>query len=175
MFTNPQRTLPLIGVESGMRVADFGSGSGAYVVECAHAVGLDGHVYAVDIQKNLLDTVVAEAERSGYRNITPIWTDMEKEGFTKLNENTLDLVIISNTLFQLKNKTPMFFEAARVLVSGGRLAVIDWEDSFGSMGPQVNMLVGKQDVLDMASQAGLSLEEEFNPGEHHYGLVFSKQ
>lgn len=175
MFTSPTHVVPQIGIREGMKVADFGSGSGAYVVELAHQVGYDGKVYAVDIQKELLDGVVREAERAGYRNIVPVWADLEKIESTKLQSGSLDVVLISNLLFQIKNKGALLKEAARITKQNGKVVVVDWEDSYGGMGPQKDAVVYKEDALAFAEEAHLGLLEEFSPGEHHYGLILTKQ
>lgn len=174
MFTSPSRTVPLIGIKPGMKVVDFGAGSGAYAVELAHAVGIDGHVYAVDIQKELLDGVVREAERAGYRNITPVWADLEKVEGTKLGSGSVDVVLVSNLLFQIKNKEALFVEASRILKPDGRVIVIDWQDSFNNMGPQKGTLVPRETAIELAEKARLVFRESFDPGDHHYGLVFDK-
>jgi tRNA A58 N-methylase Trm61 len=49
-FAHPPRNVAEFGISPGMSVADFGSGSGAYVLLLAEALSGSGHVYAVDIQ-----------------------------------------------------------------------------------------------------------------------------
>ena len=170
-FAHPRRNVAALGVEPGMAVADFGSGSGVYVLHIAEALENHGRVYAIDVQQDLLKRVKNEAHRRGFKNVEVIWTDLERAGSSKLTDKTLDLVLISNLLFQLENKGAVLAEAWRILKPAGRLAIIDWSESFGGMGPQKADVVGKDAALALAKENGFELQREFSAGAHHYGLI----
>ncbi len=170
-FAHPKRNVGALGVEPGMSVADFGSGSGIYVLHIAEALENIGHVYAIDVQRDLLQRVKNEAHRRGFKNVDVIWTDLERPGSSKLADQTLDLVLISNLLFQIENKDALFVEAWRILKPKGKLAIIDWSESFGGMGPQKADVVGKDAALALARKNGFELQREFSAGAHHYGLI----
>jgi len=155
-----------------MSVADFGSGSGIYVLHIAEALEHSGRVYAIDVQQDLLKRVRNEAHRRGFKNVDVIWTDLEHAGASKLADQTLDLVLISNLLFQVQNKAAVLTEAWRILKPKGRLAVIDWSESFGGMGPQKADVVSKEKALMLARENGFELQREFAAGAHHYGMIF---
>lgn len=163
----------MLGIEPGMKIADFGAGSGAYVNLIAEALLGSGTVYAVDIQKDLLRRIKNEATKRGHKNVEIIWGDVEEEGGSKLG-SVLDLVLISNLLFQVRDKTGVMLEAARALRSGGRIAIIDWSESFDGMGPQEEAVVTKEDAYEYARKTGLTFVREFSAGAHHYGLIFRK-
>lgn len=171
-FAHPRRNIAALGVEPGMSVADFGSGSGIYVLHIAEALQNSGHVYAIDIQRDLLKRLKNEAHRSGFKNVEIIWTDLEGAGSSKIADGKLDLVLVSNLLFQIENKNAIFREARRIVRPNGRLAVIDWRESFGGMGPQKEDVVTKEAAEMLAREAGFALEREFPAGAHHYGLIF---
>ena len=157
-----------------MRVADFGSGSGAYVLAVAQHLKGSGHVFAIDIQKDLLRRTKNEAEKAGYKNVEVLWGDLEAPNGSKIADNALELVLISNLLFQVDDKRAIIAEAKRVLRPAGRLIVIDWSESFDGMGPHQDDVVKKTDVLNLARSVELSFVEEFEAGAHHYGLIFRK-
>lgn len=173
-FAHPVQNVVALGVQPGMQVADFGSGSGAYVLALAEALAGNGRVYALDIQKDLLRRTHNEALKRGYTNVEIVWGDLEKKGGSKMIDELLDLALISNLLFQVEDKQAVVTEAARVLRPNGRLAVIDWSESFGGMGPQKEDIVPKTDVLTFAREAGLTFVNEFAAGAHHFGLLFRK-
>ena len=56
-FSEPKKNLERFGLEEGMRVADFGSGSGHYTLAASELVGESGLVYAIEIQQLLLKKV----------------------------------------------------------------------------------------------------------------------
>lgn len=175
-FAHPRRNVAALGVEPGMSVADFGSGSGEYVLHIAEALAHSGHVYAIDVQRDLLQRTKNEAHRRGYKNVEVIWADLERAGASKIADHKLDLVLISNLLFQIENKAAVLAEAARIVRPHGRLAIIDWAESPPAggrgMGPQKADVVSKDAALELARGAGLELQREFPAGAHHYGLIF---
>lgn len=171
-FAHPKRNVAALGVEPGMSVADFGSGSGIYVLHIAEELLHSGRVYAIDVQRDLLRRVKNEANRRGFKNVDVIWTDLEHPGSSKLADKTLDLVLISNLLFQVENKAAVLAEAWRVLKPSGRLAIIDWAESFGGLGPVKTDVVPKEKALTLAKESGFEFQREFSAGAHHYGLIF---
>jgi ubiquinone/menaquinone biosynthesis C-methylase UbiE len=173
-FAHPPRNVAAFGISPGMSVADFGSGSGAYVLLLAEALAGSGHVYAVDIQKDLLRRTYNEAKRRGFHDVKVLWGDLERPGGSKIADNVLDLVLISNLLFQVEDKAMLVAEAHRVLKHGGRLVIIDWAESFGGMGPQKADVVTKGAATALAMDSGFVFDKEFAAGAHHYGLIFHK-
>ncbi len=170
-FAHPPRNVDALGVAPGMTVADFGSGSGAYVFAIANRLSNEGHVYAIDVQQDLLRRIKNEAHKKGYKNVEIIWSDIEKEGGSKMAKQHLDLVLVSNLLFQVEHKDVALREAWRILKPKGRLAIIDWSESFGGMGPVKKDVVRKEKALELAESAGFELMSEFDAGAHHYGLI----
>ena len=162
-----------------MTVADFGAGIGHYTLEVAKHLRNEGHVYAIDIQHELLKRLRTEAHKRGYTNVEIVWGDIEKEGASKLADKHADFVIMSNLLFQLDAKEPPFAEAHRILKIDGRLVVIDWSESppaGGSrMGPVRKHIVEKKAARSFAEAAGFDFSREFAAGAHHYGLIFVKR
>jgi len=174
-FVNPGEVIHLLELKEGSQFADFGSGSGAYVLAAAPLVGQTGTVYAVDIQKDLLLKLKQGVADSGNTNVRFLWCNFEEVGATQLPDNSLDIVVISNTLFQLENKGGALKEAKRVLKDAGKLYLIDWSESYKGMGPDKDLVVIKSNALDFATASGFVLQGEFNPGEHHYGLILNKK
>jgi len=157
-----------------MVVVDFGAGSGSYAIEAAKIVAPNGRVYAIDIRKEPLDRLRADARDSGLSNIEIIWGDIEQAGGAKLADQLAEVVIISNVLFQARSMYTVALEAKRVLKQGGRIMVIDWNESVGGLGPLPSEIIPAEEVKKSFGSAGLSFVSEFPAGDHHYGLIFSK-
>lgn len=173
-FSNPMHNVRRLGLREGMHVADFGTGSGAYTLALAEAVGTSGKVYAVDVQRDLLTRVQNEVTQKGYENVEIVWGDIENAEGARIRDTALDAVVLSNTLFQLQNKITAVKEAWRVLKPGGILAVIDWSDSFGGMGPARNAVITQAEATLLCTDNGFAFKREFPAGDHHYGLLFVK-
>ncbi len=174
-FVNPAEIIHLLELKEGSTFADFGSGSGAYVLAAAPLVGQSGQIYAIDIQKDLLLKLKQDVTNAKHNNVKFLWCDFEELGATKLTNDSLDVIIISNTLFQLESKIGALKEAHRVLKNAGKLFIIDWSESYKGMGPEQSLIVDKGNALDLITASGFVLQNEFNPGEHHYGLICIKK
>lgn len=157
-----------------MHVADIGVGSGAYVFFAARAVGTDGRVYAIDINKTLLSRVASHADDLHLTNIDVLWGNAELSNGIKLADGAVDAVIASNILFQIEHKEDFAAEVARILRHSGRLLLIDWKDSFGGLGPHPDHVVTEDVARTLFEHAGFTFEKDIDGGEYHYGFIFKK-
>lgn len=174
MFLEPAKAIAQFELDPGMKVVDLGSGSGFYSYAIAKVVGKTGKVYAVDVQKELLDRVVTEGHKNRVTNIEVIWGDIEKLNGTKLASGTMDAALLANTLFQVENKRECAKEIYRILKPGGKLMVIDWSDSFGGLGPPIDHVVLAPKARGLFEYAGFSYQKDIAAGAHHYGMIFTK-
>jgi len=172
MFTNPEQNILHLGLSEGMRVADFGAGSGAYSKACSQKVGYTGKVYAIEVQKDLLKRLETDIKSWGITNIDCIWGDIEKKNGTKISDNSMDAVIISNVLFQADDKLGLIDEAKRVLKKGGKVLLIEWSESFSGMGPAPEHIVTESMAKELFEKRGFKLEESISTSPHHYGIIF---
>lgn len=171
-FAHPPRNIHALGIQGGMVVVDFGAGSGAYTLGMAERLQGSGYVYAIDVQQELLRRIKNEAHRQHLKNVETIWSDLESPGGSKIADHHADLVLISNLLFQVEHKEAVLAEAWRILDARGHLAIIDWSDSYGGMGPHKKEVVKKERALELADTNGFEFVKEFDAGAHHYGLMF---
>jgi len=175
MFSDPIKNIAQFGLEEGMKVADFGAGSGAYAIAAAKRVGGSGRVFAVDVQSDLLVNLKNLTSEKKIENIEIIRGDIDEQNGSKLNNESLDAVIVSNILFQSENKTTLVGEVLRVLKKGGRALVIDWSDSYGGMGPAPKDIIVKEAARKIFDEAGFEFERDIDAGEYHYGIIFIKK
>jgi ubiquinone/menaquinone biosynthesis C-methylase UbiE len=172
MFSEPAANLSKLGLTDGMKVVDLGAGSGFYSYEAAKRVGSSGRVYAVDVQKDLLERLRSNGATQGIRNIEVVWGNAEKIGGTKLREGIADAVIASNILFQIEKPDEFCLEIKRILKSGGKVLVVDWSD-VSPIGPKTVFPAMKAQML--FEKSGFKFDQSFGAGDHHYGLVFVRQ
>lgn len=170
-FADPEKNIEALGLYEGMIVADLGAGVGAYTIPLAEKVGDTGRVYAVEVQKDFLTNIKNTAVSRGLKNVELLWGDIERLGGTKIKDESVDAVVVSNVLFLADDKKGLIREARRILKVGGKVLVIDWSDSFNNLGPTPEMVVTEDAARGLFEAEGLVFKNNINAGEHHYGFV----
>ncbi len=173
MFIKPQEVVSNLVLSTGMVVGDFGIGSGAFTEELAREVGKEGKVYAVDIQKNLLERVRKHFLEININNTEFIFGDLENKNGSKLADNSLDLVLLSAIFFQVDNDENLAQEAVRVVKPGGRIVVIDWKESFTGIGPSPDLIFNEHKAIQLFSKFNTEIIQRLEKvGKYHYGVIF---
>ena len=175
MFTQPQEVIAQFDIVPGMSVADFGVGSGHGVEALSRAVGTNGTVFAIDIQKEILNRLRNDLVQKGIGNVEIVWGDIEHPRGTKLRDQSVDRVVMTNTMFQLEDKVASITEMTRIMKPDGKVLFVDWTDSFNGMGPAQESVLTKEKATELFEINGYSVDHEVVTGEHHYGLVFRKK
>ncbi|HEY4511970.1 MAG TPA: methyltransferase domain-containing protein [Candidatus Paceibacterota bacterium] len=169
MFSDPIKNLDQFNVDPSMHVADMGAGSGFYTIEAAKRVGSSGRVYAIEVQKDLLPKLKANAAHAHLFNVEVLWGDIEKLGGTRLRDACVDRVIVSNILFQVEHKEDFSKEVRRIIKQNGKILVVDWSE-VSPLGPKT--LVPEVVAKALFEKAGFIFERTIRAGDHHYGMVF---
>lgn len=171
MFTDPIKNLNALGLREDDIVADLGAGTGYYSL-FAGALVAKGKVYAVELDKNYLETIKHKVKESHIKNVEIIWGNIEKIGGTKLADGIADAVIVSNVLFSIEDKQAFMEEIKRILKPGGKVLLVDWrEDSV--MGSRIT--IPKAKSLGIFEKAGFALARDIDAGNHHYGMILNKK
>lgn len=172
MFSDPEKVIEQIKVGEGMTVADFGSGAGFYTLALAKKVGPYGRVFAIDAHPEYLRRVKNEAVKSGHQQVEVIQGNLETSKGSGLVSASIDRIVIANTLFTLENLDEIVLEAKRVLKHDGKVVVIDWNESYGQIGPHPDYVVSKDVARSVFEKEGFHLESFVDAGSHHYGMLY---
>ncbi len=172
-FSSPHESVLQVGLREGMKVGDFGAGSGHYARAAAAVVGRSGKVYAIDVQEDILKHLKLNTHERHAHVIETIWGDIEKPGGTHLRDTSLDAVLLANALFQVEHRANLLAEIRRVLKPSGKLMVVDWAGSYGGMGPVAEQVVSEHEAEDLFINGGFHKVKSFRAGPHHYGILFT--
>lgn len=173
-FMHPERIIAKLEIRPGMIIADFGAGGGYFTIPAARIAGENGKVYAIDVQKQTVNLIRSKANLEHLLNVETVWADLERPQGSHLPAESVDAVIVANILFQAEAKHEVLAEAWRVVKSGGRLAILEWDETSFPAGPPPEKRMTKGLARRMAEGVGFKLEKEFEAGSHHYGLLFKK-
>lgn len=170
-FLNPRQIIGRLELRSNMTAADFGSGSGGWVIPLAKRLE-EGLVYAIDILKEPLSALESRAKIEKISNIRTIRADVESKQGSTLQDSSVDVALLTNLLFQVEDKKAVFEEVRRILKKGGKILAVDWKEQ-SLLGPKQGRILEKE-VKNIAQEFGLNLEKEFSASQYHWGLIFSK-
>lgn len=171
---SPPQMLEACHLQMSDTVADFGAGSG-FMAKALSSIVTNGNVFAIEINRDLVSRIDHEAKDNGLKNLHPMWGDIEIIGGSKLADESVDFVVLSNILFQLDDKNGALKEAYRVLKPGGRILVVDWSESFAGLGPTNQRVFSKEQAETLMSKDGFTkLSDNLPAGEHHYAIIFKK-
>lgn len=172
-FIKPEEVLNRLELREGMKAADLGCGAGFFVFPAAKIVGDKGLVYAVDVQKSALSAVEDKAALEGVENIVRlVWANLEIAGSTKIPNDSLDLALLIDVLFQNQKPEEIIKEAKRITKNTGKIVIIDWKLKELPFGPLPDQRISEQKVKKMAAALGLNLAESWDPSPYHYCLVY---
>ena len=172
---SPNKVIEHIPIWDGIEIADFGCGSGIFTIELAKALKNNGRILAIDIQEKPLMFLMENAKRQNVTNILNTKVcNLETRTLGSSFQNTIDVVVIVNALFQIKNKENVIKEAKRILKTNGFLIVVDW-DSYKIPMNENLFPVKKDELIEKIKTIGFNLKEGLKLSNTHFGLIFIKQ
>ena len=171
MFSDPIKNLKAFGLRDDNIVADLGAGTGFYSVGTGQIV-TRGKVYAIEINKDFLETIKHKVKDAHLDNVEIIWGDIEKRGGTKLADGVVDAVIASNVLSQVEDKEKFIEETKRILKPHGKALIIDWSPDSSVI--SLKRAIAKSVAQTMFEKKGFTVERTVDAGAHHYGIIVSK-
>ena len=113
------RLIEALQPRPGERVLEIGPGTGYYTFEMAGRLD-GGQVDIFDIQQEMIDHVMREADRRGVTNVVPALGDAQALPYS---DDSFDAVVLITVLGEIPDQDRALGEVTRVLKPGGRLIV----------------------------------------------------
>ena len=110
-----------VGIKPGFHVLDYGCGPGSYVIPLAELLGKSGKIYALDIHPLAIQRVQNIASKKQLTDVKTICSDCK----TGLPDNSIDVVLLYDTLHVLSDPDRVLEELHRVLKPDGILSFSD--------------------------------------------------
>jgi len=114
--------MALLGVRSGMAVADIGAGSGYYVARLARRVGETGLVFGQDIMPRYLRYLRERVDRD---ELTNVRLALGEPHDPRLPRNSLDLVTMIHMYHEIEQPFGLLTNLVPSLRPGARIAILD--------------------------------------------------
>lgn len=154
-----------LGVKRGMSICDMGCGNGFYTLQLAKMVGEKGHLYAVDIQPEMLKFLNERADKQGVTNISPILGTFTNP---RLPAGKIDLILCVDVYHEFSHPEQMLAAMRKSLSPEGLVALVEYraEDDKVPIKPEHKMT--KEQILKEFPANGFKLVKEFDglPWQH---------
>lgn len=154
-----------LGMKRGMNVCDMGCGNGFHTVQLAKMTGSGGHVYAVDIQPEMLKMLNDRADEHGVTNVSPIlgtFTD------PRLPKGQIDLILLVDVYHEFSHPEQMLAAMRESLSPDGVCVLVEFrsEDPEVLIKPEHKM--SKAQIMKEWPANGFKLLKEFDglPWQH---------
>lgn len=175
-------------------ITDFGCGVGENTKILSELVP-DGKVFAVDVHKDLLEHVEMDIlkekrkqEKANlenleghvvdnilYQNIIPVWGDIEELEGTRLRDESIDAILMSNVFFLLGHKKVCIMEMKRVLRKYGKILFVDWGKPVGQSVLHKASIMREDDVVNMFREFGFEVYPKIHSDDNHFVLLIEKR
>jgi len=167
----PDRALDLIGIAKDSTIADVGAGNGYITWRLAQRAGPKGKVYAVDIQREMLDMLRKNMRDRKIVNVEPILGAFDDP---KLPAGASDLIILVDVYHEFSEPQKMLRKMRESLKPDGRLVLLEYrgEDPAVPIRPEHKMTV--QQVKAELEPEGLRLDKLMDELPRQHILIFRK-
>jgi cyclopropane fatty-acyl-phospholipid synthase-like methyltransferase len=165
-WQKPHEVIQALGLAPNAVVADIGSGTGYFSVRLAHFVP-HGRVYGIDTEPDMVKYLADRAKREGLANITSV---MGAADGPRLPEK-VDVVILVDVFHHISDREHYFRKLRDALKPGGRVAIIDFNES-SQMGPPKSARIAPDQVKAEMNRAGYALAKEHTFLPNQYYLIF---
>ena len=167
----PAQTLKKLGLAEGMNFLDVGCGIGYFTFPAARIAGGDAKIFAADVSAEMLAILYEKAAREELSNIAVILAD---EYDMKIEDAAADFALCCNVLHEVKDKERFASEIARILSSGGRLAVIEWKKIRGERGPAAEERIAPDELEELLQKCGFHHLQQMEINEDLYAVTAEK-
>jgi protein-L-isoaspartate O-methyltransferase len=118
----PDQLIRLLGIKSGMTVADIGAGSGYYVVRLSPIVGAGGRVIAEDVVPVYLRRLRERVRDLGLQNVT---IGLGEPHDPRLPPDAVDVAILVHMYHEIAQPYAFLYNLVPALKPGARVGIVD--------------------------------------------------
>ena len=150
----PGRVIDALALAPGQAVADIGAGTGYFTVRLARSAARPT-VYAVDIEKAMVDYVRQRAAKEGLKQVVAVQASASSANLPE----PVDVVLVVDTYHHIPDRPVYFRELRKSMKPAARLAIIDFRKGAPS-GPPEEFRFTPEEITAELKQAGFSLQAQ---------------
>lgn len=153
-WQRPTEVVAMLEIVPGQTVVDLGTGTGYFLPFLSVAVGVHGHVIALDNEPAMIEHVIGRAVRQGMANVE---ARVVQSADPALGSETVDHVLVVDTWHHLPDRAAYASHLRDALRPGGTLVVVDFTVD-ATRGPPVADRISPEAVALELTNAGLEAE-----------------
>ena len=134
-----------------MIFVDIGCGDGFFSILAAKKVGVNGKVYAVDIDASAIEKLKQKAKAEGLKNITAKVGKAEDTVFCK---ECADFIFYSMDLHDFSDPAKVLQNAKQMIKPNGQLIDLDWKKMDMPFGPPVAIRFSEEKASGLIAICG---------------------
>lgn len=177
LFPQPAKILAEVGVRPGMEIVDLCSGDGWFTLQIAKTAR---HVFAIDIDKTLLEVARKRLEESGAKNCDYIEGDAYN--IATLCPRPVDFVFMANAFHGVPDKPRLANAVCETLKPSGLFAIVNWHAKpreetqvLGEpRGPRTELRIEAETVTENVVPSGFHHNATIEVLPYHYAAIYRK-
>lgn len=152
-------------------VADIGAGSGYHVFKMASMLS-KGHIYAVDIQEEMLAAIKEKIQETATSNVTPVQGNLKN---VNLPEHSIDKVLMVDVYHEFEYPLEMMASIKKALKDSGVVCLVEYRGEDNSVGIKKLHKMTEAQVVKEMKASGFTLVRNINNLPLQHFLVFKKE
>jgi ubiquinone/menaquinone biosynthesis C-methylase UbiE len=166
----PEELLKKLPIKKTDNILDLGAGTGYLTIPTAKMV--DGLVYALDMDPEMLEVIETRAQ---YEHITNIKSVKGSIDNIPLPDDSIDIVIASWVLHEVKPLSKSLQQIKRVLKERGYFLCFEFENIESSIkGPPMNIRIPSSTMEQELINVGFTIIQKSFPRDYVYIFVVKK-
>lgn len=152
----PEEVLQMLAIKKTDNILDLGAGTGYLTIPAAQMV--HGLVYALDMDEKMLEIIDCKAQDESITNIQLVKGSIDN---IPLPDDSIDIVLASLVLHEIKPLSTTLQKIKRVLKDGGQFMCLEYEkDESAIEGPPMQIRVPSLVMEQELEDAGLNITQK---------------
>ena len=162
-----EKLLNMLPIKKANSMLDLGAGTGYITIPAAKIV--EGFVYALDIDSNMLEVINSKAKAENITNIKTLKGSIDD---IPLSESSIDFALASLVLHEVKQLSHSLQQIKQVLKDDGYFVCIDFEKKNNPTDnhPRIASSVMEQKITN----AGFKVIQKLHPTDAIYIIIAKK-
>jgi ubiquinone/menaquinone biosynthesis C-methylase UbiE len=166
----PEGFLKMLPLKKSDTILDLGAGTGYIAIPAAKMV--EGLVYALDKDPEMLEVIKSRAQDEHITNIKSVKGSIDD---IPLPDDSIDIVLASLVLHEVKPVSKSLQQIKRVLKEGGYCLCFEFENKESPIkGPPMNIRISSSTMEQELINAGFTIIQKSFPRDHVYIFVVKK-